>query len=173
MKRAILTGPALLALPALIVSVGSIALAVDAAAQAEPPAAPFPTWERLPAVEKAATAAARSPISAQAWGDRQSGCYSLSLSAAVSGSVSAAVAGLRASLGPSATGLPAAQGDTYEATAPIQVGRLRGSLRVWTSQGSGSGGRPEIHATACSHNERAPQRCQAQCAALLAKAAPP
>lgn len=125
------------------------------------------TWERLPAVERAASAAVPTPLAVRAWGDRGRGCYALTLTADGAKSVAGSVNALRASLGATASTLPAAQGETYDHTAPIEVGKLRGAVRVSAKRIGDA--RARLDAVSCSFNDREPAICEALCKKLLAE----
>jgi hypothetical protein len=156
------------AIPALVLGISGVLGASALLARGERDAAPaaLPAgWRELPELALAAPAAA-GPVrveSRRGYGDPASGCFALVQRASGEGAqASAARAALVAGL--KKRGFEVSGGTSGEELAvrgPGMAGRIRTAIHVQ------AGGRFAAVSTACFHNDRQPDRCEAECAALL------
>ncbi|RMH43929.1 MAG: hypothetical protein D6689_03800 [Deltaproteobacteria bacterium] len=153
------------------------AVAAGVAAAAAAAIAPAASWQPLPELVAAATGAhtgaARgaslvADAEARAWGDPASGCFAVVDTVAVPGpiadpaaAIADAHAAFAAELSRRGARIGGARTDRNESTADIELGSLRGRVRVRAELAAD--GHLRVTAAACAFNPRDRARSAAQC----------
>ncbi|HVV82547.1 MAG TPA: hypothetical protein VHE35_05680 [Kofleriaceae bacterium] len=163
-----------LAVPAIALADGAGGTGSPAPRSTEPPP-PLPvltvppTWPEQPSIADAARAAAAPdaagrPLAVDAWGDPNTGCFVVAIALGLQSADAATVlAQLRTALA-AAAGVDGWHEDAGAAGAHLSRPGWQGELRAQVSVRT----TPRASAVACFYNDRAPTRCQAACAGLLA-----